>query len=64
MTWSLYRLLTNTPLTWRETLPGAIVAALFLQASFQVLPLFVRLSNELIARRPTAASSSCSSGST
>jgi membrane protein len=49
MTWSLYRLLTNTPLTWRETLPGAIVASIFLQASFQVLPLFVRLSNELIA---------------
>jgi membrane protein len=49
MTWSLYRLLTNTPLTWRETLPGAIVAALLLQASFQILPLFVRLSNELIA---------------
>lgn len=49
MTWSLYRLLTNTPLTWRETLPGAIVAALLLQASFQVLPLFVRLSNELVA---------------
>ena len=49
MTWSLYRLLTNTPLTWRETLPGAIVAALLLQASFQMLPLFVRLSNELIA---------------
>ena len=49
MTWSLYRLLTNTPLTWRETLPGAIVASIFLQASFQVLPVFVRLSNELIA---------------
>ena len=49
MSWSLYRLLTNTPLTWRETLPGAIVAALLLQASFQILPLFVRLSNELIA---------------
>ena len=49
MTWSLYRLLTNTPLTWRETLPGAIVAALLLQASFQILPLFVRLSNELVA---------------
>jgi membrane protein len=49
MTWSLYRLLTNTPLTWRETLPGAIVAAILLQASFQVLPLFVRLSNELVA---------------
>lgn len=49
MTWSLYRLLTNTPLTWRETLPGAIVAAVLLQASFQILPLFVRLSNELVA---------------
>jgi membrane protein len=49
MTWSLYRLLTNTPLSWRETLPGAIVAAILLQASFQVLPVFVRLSNELIA---------------
>jgi membrane protein len=49
LTWSLYRLLTNTPLSWRETLPGAIVAAILLQASFQVLPVFVRLSNELIA---------------
>jgi membrane protein len=49
LTWSLYRLLTNTPLSWRETMPGAIVAAILLQASFQVLPLFVRLSNELIA---------------
>ena len=49
LTWSLYRLLTNTPLTWRETLPGAIVASILLQASFQVLPVFVRLSNELVA---------------
>jgi len=49
LTWSLYRLLTNTPLSWRETLPGAIVAGILLQASFQVLPVFVRLSNELIA---------------
>ena len=49
MTWSLYRLLTNTPLTWRETLPGAVAAAILLQASFQVLPIFVRLSNELVA---------------
>ena len=37
------------PLTWHETLPGAIVAAIMLQASFQILPVFVRLSNELIA---------------
>jgi membrane protein len=49
LTWALYRLLTNTPLTWRETLPGAALAAVFLQVSFQVLPLFVRLSRELVA---------------
>jgi membrane protein len=48
-TWSLYRLLTNMPLTWRETLPGALAASVLLQASFQVLPSFVRLSNELVA---------------
>jgi uncharacterized BrkB/YihY/UPF0761 family membrane protein len=48
-TWSLYRLLTNTPLTWRETLPGSLVASVLLQGSFQLLPLFVRLSRELVA---------------
>jgi membrane protein len=46
--WSLYKLLTNTELTWEETLPGAIVAAALLQASFQVLPIFLRATNELI----------------
>jgi membrane protein len=49
LVWGLYHRLTNTPLTWPETLPGAVVAAVLLQASFQVLPLFVRLSGELIA---------------
>jgi membrane protein len=48
-TWSLYRLLTNTELSWRETLPGALFASVLLQASFQVLPFFVRLSGDLIA---------------
>ena len=48
-TWSLYRLLTNTSLTWRETLPGALFASVFLQASFQILPFFVRLSGDLVA---------------
>lgn len=48
LTWSLYRLLTNTPLSWRETLPGALFASVLLQASFQVLPLFLRLSGELV----------------
>jgi membrane protein len=48
--WSLYNLLTNAALTWRETLPGAVLASLLLQASFQVLPIFVRLtSGELVA---------------
>ena len=46
--WSLYKLLTNTELTWEETLPGAAVAAVLLQASFQVLPVFLRASNELV----------------
>jgi membrane protein len=48
-TWSLYRLLTNTALSWRETLPGALFASVFLQASFQILPFFVRLSGDLVA---------------
>ena len=48
--WTLYNLLTNAALTWRETFPGALLAALLLQASFQILPLFVRLtSSELVA---------------
>ncbi len=48
--WTLYNLLTNAALTWRETLPGAVIAALLLQASFQILPVFVRLTaGELVA---------------
>jgi membrane protein len=46
--WSAYRLLTNEPLTWRETLPGAVFAAVLLQASFQVLPFFLRLTQGLV----------------
>jgi membrane protein len=48
--WSLYNLLTNAALTWRETLPGAALAAILLQLSFQALPIFVRAtSGELVA---------------
>ena len=48
--WAMYTLLTNEPLAWRETFPGAIAATVLLQATFQVLPLFVRLtSDELVA---------------
>jgi len=49
LVWGLYHRLTNMPLTWRETFPGAAFAAVLLQASFQVLPVFVRLSGELVA---------------
>jgi membrane protein len=47
--WGLYHRLTNAALSWRETFPGALFAAVLLQASFQVLPVFVRLSGELAA---------------
>ena len=39
---AVYRLLTNAPVTLRDALPGAVVAAIILEASFQVLPVFVR----------------------
>jgi uncharacterized BrkB/YihY/UPF0761 family membrane protein len=39
---SVYYLLTNDSLAVREVLPGAALATLLLQASFQVLPVFVR----------------------
>jgi membrane protein len=44
-----YERLTNTRLTLREVWPGAALAAVLLQVTFQVLPLFVRLSREVIA---------------
>ena len=45
---SAYYLLTNERVSFREVLPGAVLATLSLQASFQVLPLFLRLSRELV----------------
>ena len=44
-----YERLTNVALTLREVWPGAALAAVLLQLTFQVLPLFVRLSNEVAA---------------
>jgi membrane protein len=40
-----YRLLTNTEITVRDVLPGAISAAVILEGSFQVVPFFVRLAD-------------------
>jgi membrane protein len=41
---SAYVVLTNLRLSWREVMPGAAVAAVLLEATFQFLPLFVRIS--------------------
>jgi len=40
-----YRLLTNADVTVRGVLPGAVMAAIVLEASFQVVPVFVRLAD-------------------
>ena len=39
---AIYRVLTNAPVTVRDVLPGAVMAAILLEASFQVVPVFVR----------------------
>src|SRR6266542_1725306 len=39
---SCYYVLTNEVLTVREVLPGAVLATIFLEATFQVLPLYQR----------------------
>ncbi len=51
-----YERLTNVRLTLREVWPGAALAALLLQATFQVLPIFVRVSHEVVAVQALGAS--------
>ena len=51
-----YERLTNATLRLREVWPGAALAAVLLQATFQVLPLFVRLSSDVIAVKALGAS--------
>jgi membrane protein len=46
---AVYTLLTNVPLRPRDVLPGAVFATIALEASFQVLPLYLRVSNDVIA---------------
>jgi membrane protein len=41
---SIYYLLPNEQLSFREVLPGAVLGSILLQASFQALPLYVALS--------------------
>jgi membrane protein len=42
---SCYRFLTNAEVTGREVLPGALLAAALLEATFQVLPFYQRYAN-------------------
>ncbi len=42
---AVYRLLLNAPVTVRDALPGAVLGAILLEASFQVLPVFVRIAD-------------------
>ena len=51
-----YERLTNARLTLREVWPGRALGAVLLQATFQVLPLFVRLSSEVVAVKALGAS--------
>jgi membrane protein len=46
---SVYTLLTNVRLRPRDVLPGALVATVALEASFQILPFYLRLSREFLA---------------
>jgi membrane protein len=46
---SSYRYLTNASLAVRDVLPGALVATVALEASFQVLPIYIGLSKHVPA---------------
>jgi membrane protein len=54
---SIYYLLTNEKLSFRDVLPGAILASILLQVSFQALPLYVALSqrDEVLTLRALGA---------
>ena len=46
---AVYYLLTNVEHSFADVLPGAVVGTIALEASFQVLPLYVRFSNNVVA---------------
>jgi membrane protein len=43
-----YYLLPNTETTMREVLPGAVIAAVALEATFQSVPVYIRLSQDVV----------------
>jgi membrane protein len=52
---SAYFRLTNARLTRREVLPGAILGAVVVEAALQALPVFVRLSGDILTLRALGA---------
>jgi membrane protein len=48
---AVYRLLPNTHMTIRQALPGAAAASVVLEASFQILPVFVRYADVNVTLR-------------
>jgi membrane protein len=48
---AVYRLLPNASLTVRDVLPGAVMGSVVLEASFQVLPVFVRFADVNVTLR-------------
>jgi membrane protein len=48
---AVYRLLPNAEVKVRDALPGAVFASVLLEASFQVLPVFVRLADVNVTLR-------------
>ncbi len=53
---AVYVVLTNAPLRIRDVLPGATTAAVLLEASFQVLPVYLRLTQHVPALSATGGS--------
>ena len=48
---AVYRLLPNAAVSIRDALPGALVGAIVLEASFQILPVFVRYADVNVTLR-------------
>jgi membrane protein len=48
---AVYRLLPNAPVTLHDVLPGASAAAVLMEASFQILPVFVRFADVNVTLR-------------
>jgi membrane protein len=50
-----YYVLTNVEHTFRDVVPGAVLGAVLLQATFQALPIYVRLSKDVVTLQALGA---------